>query len=90
MKISSWWSFDVRQSLHDDAKKQCRLEIRLNGLEYFLYNNIGRYKRMRRLLAKKKADADGNVIVDLPEVYVMQNNNNNRYLKHKFHNKNSI
>jgi hypothetical protein len=56
-----WWVYATRQSLQDSAAKLCRLHIHLSGVEYFLFNNVARYKRLREWLNRQPADANGNV-----------------------------
>jgi hypothetical protein len=58
-----WWVYATRQSLHDSATKLCRLHVHLSGVEYFLFNNVARYKRLRQWIDRQPVDADGNIAV---------------------------
>jgi hypothetical protein len=64
-----WWVYATRQSLHDSATKLCRLHVHLSGVEYYLFNNVARYKRLREWLDRQPVDADGNIAVPPPDLF---------------------
>jgi hypothetical protein len=54
-----WWLYETRSSLHDSALKPCRLHVHLGGVEFYLVNNVGRYKLLRRWLEQRAAAPGG-------------------------------